>query len=171
MQEQLPRVTIYTDGGTAPNPGPGGYGVVVIHGHEKKPLSGGFRRTTNNRMEILAAIVGLESLRTRSDVTIHTDSRYLADAIEKGWARRWRRNSWQRNPDEKALNPDLWERLLLLCESHRVRFVWVKGHSGLIENEWCDHIATQARLQPDLPPDYGYEASQVLGKSASKFSE
>ncbi|MCL5781279.1 MAG: ribonuclease HI [Bacillota bacterium] len=153
MISDLKNVTIYTDGACSGNPGPGGYGVVMLYKDHRKEMSAGFRDTTNNRMEILAAIVGLESLQERCNVTIYTDSQYLINAIEKGWAKKWRANGWMRNKKEPALNADLWERLLKLCERHNVKFVWVRGHSGNPENERCDRLAVEASKQPDLPPD------------------
>lgn len=158
---ELKQVTIYTDGAAEPNPGPGGYGVVLICGPHRKELRGGFARTTNNRMEILAAIKGLEALKTPCQVRLHSDSRYLVDAMTLGWARRWRANHWKRNRHDKAINPDLWERLLLLCETHEVQFVWVKGHAGHRENERCDQLAVQAAQQADSPPDEGYKGQET----------
>ncbi|CCO09122.1 ribonuclease HI [Desulforamulus hydrothermalis] len=149
----LKEVIIYTDGACSGNPGPGGYGVVLLYKGHRKELSGGFRNTTNNRMEILAAIVGLEQLKERCSVTLYTDSQYLVNAIEQGWAKKWRANGWMRNKKEPALNADLWERLLKLLEYHQVKFVWVRGHAGNPENERCDRLAVEAARQPDLPPD------------------
>ena len=157
---QLPQVTIYTDGACIKNPGPGGYGIVLLYGKHRKELSGGFRLTTNNRMEILAAIVGLKALKTRCNVTIYSDSRYLVDAMMLGWAERWRANNWRRTKTEMAINPDLWRQLLELCPQHQVKFVWVQGHAGNIENERCDQLATQAAQQANLPPDEQYEAER-----------
>lgn len=151
-------VTIYTDGGALKNPGPGGYGAVLMYGDHRRELSGGFRHTTNNRMELLAAIEALRALKEPCVVTLHTDSRYLVDAIEKGWAKRWRARGWKRNEKEPALNPDLWAILLDLCAQHEVAFVWVRGHSGISENERCDALAQAAARQPNLPPDAVYEA-------------
>jgi ribonuclease HI len=153
----LKEVTIYTDGAAEPNPGPGGYGVVLICGVHRKELQGGFSHTTNNRMEILAAIRGLEALKTPCKVRLHSDSQYLVNAMTQGWARRWQANGWRRNRHDKAVNPDLWERLLLLCEKHEVQFLWVKGHAGHRENERCDKLAVQAIQQGRLPSDEGYE--------------
>jgi ribonuclease HI len=150
-------VTVYTDGGCIGNPGPGGYGVVILCDGKRRELSGGYRRTTNNRMEIMAAIAALQALRSRSRVTLYTDSQYLADAIGKGWARRWRANGWMRNRQEQALNPDLWAKLLDLCDRHEVTFTWVRGHAGNPENERCDRLSMQAAQQHSLPPDPGYE--------------
>lgn len=154
------RIDIYTDGSCIKNPGPGGYGVVLLHGQRRKELSGGFRFTTNNRMEILAAIKGLEELKKSSEVTLFSDSQYLVRAIEEGWAVRWKANGWKRNKKgEKALNPDLWDRMLAVCGRHEVVFKWVRGHSGVPENERCDHLANQAAHGSDLDPDQVYEAS------------
>ncbi len=157
--ENSKHVTIYTDGGALGNPGPGGYGAVLKYKDHRKELSGGFRHTTNNRMELLAAIEALRALKTRCDVTLHTDSRYLVDGITKGWAKRWRANGWMRNKKDEALNPDLWGELLDLCAKHTVKFVWVKGHAGNPENERCDELSKQAAVQSDLPPDTVYEAT------------
>jgi ribonuclease HI len=148
---------IWTDGACISNPGPGGYGIIFSRNGQKKAKSGGFRLTTNNRMEIMAAIVALETLKEKSRVTIHSDSQYLVQAVMKGWAKKWQGNNWMRNKKDKAINPDLWERLLNLCERHTIEFLWVKGHDSQTENEWCDQLAVQAARQPDLPIDAGYE--------------
>ena len=158
---QRTKVTIYTDGACIGNPGPGGYGVVLLFGEHRKELSGGYRRTTNNRMEILAAIVGLESLKEECRGTLYSDSQYVVNAVEKGWAWKWEANGWKRNKREEALNPDLWERLLRLCEYHDVEFRWVRGHAGNRENERCDQLATGAARQPNLLVDEGYEATSA----------
>jgi len=141
-------VTIYTDGGCIGNPGPGGYGVVLIKGKKRKELSGGFRRTTNNRMELMACIVGLSQLKSPAKLTLHSDSRYVVNGITKGWAKRWRSNNWMRTKEDPALNPDLWSRLLELCEAHDVKFVWVKGHAGHPENERADVLANRGVTDP-----------------------
>jgi ribonuclease HI len=151
------RTIIYTDGSSLGNPGPGGYGAVISSPEGNLELSGGFRKTTNNRMELLACIVGLEQIETPSAVALYSDSRYVVDGITKGWARRWRQNNWSKGSGGKALNIDLWERLLSLCDRHDVHFVWVKGHAGNPGNERCDQLATQAANRPDLPADDGYE--------------
>ena len=151
-------VTIYTDGGCINNPGPGGYGVVLKKGEKRKELSGGFRLTTNNRMELMACIVGLKRLRSPSKVVLYSDSKYVVYGITKGWAKRWRSNNWMRTKEAPALNPDLWSQLLDLCERHHVKFVWVKGHAGNRENERCDRLATKAASQRNLPPDKVYES-------------
>ena len=150
-------VIAYTDGSALGNPGPGGYGAILQHGNHEKELSGGFRHTTNNRMELLAAIEALKALKEPCHVTLHTDSQYLVNAMTKGWAQRWRRNGWMRNKKEPALNPDLWTELLDLCEVHDVDFVWVRGHAGDPRNERCDALAKQAAELPDLPRDTGYD--------------
>ena len=155
----LPNVTIYTDGSALGNPGPGGYGTVLLVDEHRKELSGGFRLTTNNRMEILGVIKGLEALAERCRVTVYSDSQYVVNAIEKGWARKWRAKGWMRNKKEKALNPDLWERLLDLVSQHDVAFNWVRGHDGVAENERADRLAVGAAQGVGLPPDEGYEAA------------
>lgn len=149
-------VTIYTDGACVGNPGPGGYGVVLKYGDHRKELSGGFSPTTNNRMELLAAIEGLAALKESCQVTLHSDSRYVVDGIAKGWAERWQENGWMRNKKEETINPDLWTRLLELCKAHDVEFKWVRGHAGNPDNERCDQLAVQASLKKNLPPDAGY---------------
>jgi len=154
--EKIKHVTIYTDGACIGNPGPGGYGAILLYQGHRKELSGGYRKTTNNRMEIMAAIVGLEALKNKCKVTLYSDSEYLVKAMSRGWAQRWRATGWKRNKREKALNPDLWERLLQLCEYHEVQFSWVKGHAGTPENTRCDELAMQAAQQPNLPGDEGY---------------
>lgn len=138
---ELKRVEIFTDGACSGNPGMGGYGTILRYKNTEKELSGGEENTTNNRMELMAAIVGLEALKEKCSVTIYSDSKYLVDAIEKGWAVKWRDNGWMRNKKDAALNPDLWERLLDLLEVHEASFVWVKGHAGHPENERCDRLA------------------------------
>ncbi len=159
---KLKEVLLYTDGACKRNPGPGGYGVVLRSGDQETILSGGYHLTTNNRMEMLAAILGLESLTAPSVVTITSDSKYLVDAVVKGWARKWRSNNWKKGDGSRALNPDLWTRMLDLCDRHQVRFVWVRGHDGHPENEQCDRLATAAAARGDLPADEVYESSSPL---------
>ena len=154
---ELKRVHIYTDGACRGNPGPGGYGTILVFEEKRRELSGGFRRTTNNRMEILGVVAGLQTLRYPCEVTVTTDSKYVHDAIVKGWAKRWRANNWRRHTGEPAVNPDLWARLLDLCAEHKVKFEWVKGHAGHPENERCDALSVAASKLPDLPIDTGYE--------------
>mgnify|MGYP001765935683 CR=1 FL=1 len=159
MTGEAKTVTLYTDGGALGNPGPGGYGAVLIYRGHRKELSGGFRLTTNNRMEIMGAIAGLRALKGRCTVTVYTDSQYLANAMTRGWAKRWRANGWKRNRTDRALNPDLWQELLDLCDRHAVTFSWVRGHAGTAENERCDRLSREAASKPDLPPDSGYETT------------
>jgi len=147
-------VTIYTDGACSGNPGPGGYGVVLKSGAQEKQLSAGFRKTTNNRMELRAVIAGLEALKRPCRVIVYSDSKYIVDAIELGWARRWEKNGWYRNKKEKALNTDLWMMLLEQLDRHQVKFRWVKGHSGHPENEICDKLAVQAAAGENLLDDF-----------------
>jgi len=155
---ELPAVIIYTDGACIGNPGPGGYAVVLIQGSHRKELSGGFRLTTNNRMELMAAIIGLQALRTRCAVTLYSDSQYLVEGITQGWAQQWRASRWRKSKG-KALNADLWEQLLNLCDRHEVRFIWVRGHTGDPENDRCDQLSVQAAQRQDLPADVVYEES------------
>ena len=140
----MKKVKIYTDGACSGNPGPGGYGVVLLYGEHKKELSGAYDNTTNNRMEIIAAIKGLESLKERCQVTVYSDSQYLVNAITKGWVKKWQANNWMRNKTEPAKNVDLWIRLLELLEKHQVEWVWVKGHADNELNNRCDELAVKA---------------------------
>ncbi|MCD6600173.1 MAG: ribonuclease HI [Dehalococcoidia bacterium] len=156
---ELKRVTVYTDGACIGNPGPGGYGVVLLYQDNREELSGGFCKTTNNRMEVMAAIVGLKTLKEKSKVKLYSDSAYLVKAMSEGWAERWRANGWMRNRKERARNTDLWERLLQLCKYHEVEFIWIKGHAANFENVRCDALAIQAAQQSGLPRDEGYEKS------------
>ncbi len=151
------QVTIYTDGAAEPNPGPGGYGIVLISGKHRKELSGGFRKTTNNRMELMAVIVAMESLKRPCNVKVYSDSKYVVDSVSRGSLMKWSRNNWYRAPGERAKNVDLWKRFLEAFERHTVEFKWVKGHAGVQENERCDELAVQAAQQYGLPPDTGYE--------------
>lgn len=150
-------VAIYTDGACLHNPGPGGYGVVLLYKEHRKELSGGFRRTTNNRMELMACLVGLQALKSKSSVVVYSDSQYVVYGMTKGWARKWRANNWQRNEIDQAQNADLWSSLLDLCERHEVKFVWVKGHAGNPENERCDRLSTQAARGKVLATDPGFQ--------------
>jgi len=145
-------ITIYTDGAASGNPGPGGYGTVLIYGKHRLEKSEGFRLTTNNRMELLAVIIGLESLKIPgSSVVIYTDSRYVADSVEKGWVFRWESKAFK-----KKKNPDLWIRFLRVYRQHKVRFVWIKGHASNPENEVCDRLAVEAYKKNKLLEDTGY---------------
>jgi ribonuclease HI len=148
------KVIIYTDGAARGNPGPGGYGVVLISGKHRLQISEGFRLTTNNRMELMAVITGLEALKkSGSDVTVYTDSRYVADAVEKGWVFQWESKLFK-----KKKNQDLWIRFLRIYRRHNVRFIWIKGHASNPENELCDNMAVQASGKADLLEDSGYSA-------------
>ena len=150
------KVIVYTDGACTGNPGKGGYGAVIIDGDRRKELSSGYKLTTNNRMEMMGAIAALESLPSNSKVKLHSDSKYIVDAIVKGWAKKWQANGWKRNKKEMAKNPDLWQELLDLCKIHDVEFVWVKGHAGIPENERCDRLAVAAANSNNLKIDRGY---------------
>lgn len=134
-------VTIYTDGACSGNPGPGGYGAILMYGQHKKELSGGDPNTTNNRMELMGVITALKALNRPCQVDLYTDSQYVVNAIEKGWAKKWQANGWMRNKKDKALNPDLWQTLLELLELHQVKFHWVKGHAENPYNNRCDELA------------------------------
>lgn len=149
----LKHVEIFTDGACSGNPGKGGYGVILKYNGVSKEMSEGFLLTTNNRMEILAAIKGLEALKEPCAVTLYSDSKYLVDSVNQGWLIKWQKNNWYRTKNEKAKNVDLFKRLLMLLDKHKVEFIWVKGHAGHIENERCDHLATSAILAENLSVD------------------
>ena len=138
----MKKVDIYTDGACRGNPGKGGWGAVLIYGDKKKEMSGGEKETTNNRMELTAAIEALSALKEPCKVTMTSDSQYLINGITKGWAVSWRKNGWKKSDKSPALNPDLWQKLLDLLEIHDVEFIWVKGHAGHPYNERCDELAT-----------------------------
>jgi len=147
-----PKITIYTDGAARGNPGPGGYGIVMLSGEHRKELSEGFVYTTNNRMELLAVIVALETLKIPGcEVTIYTDSKYVADAVTKGWVFNWVKKRFKGKK-----NPDLWMRFLEIYKKHLVRFIWVKGHANNPLNERCDELAVEASFGANLPDDTGY---------------
>ena len=155
----MARITVHTDGSASGNPGPGGYGVVLESGKHRKELWGGYRRTTNNRMELLAVIVALEALKGDGhDVLVVSDSKYVVDAVEKGWL-----FDWEKKGFAKKKNPDLWRRFLRAYRRHTVRFQWVKGHNGHPLNELCDRLAVAAGQQPHLEVDQGYEAQEAGG--------
>ena len=146
-------ITIYTDGASRGNPGPGGYGVVLKYKQHRKELSEGFRLTTNNRMELLAVIKGLEALKGEGhDVVVYSDSKYVVEAIEKGWV--W---GWEKKGFKGKKNPDLWKKLISLYRKHRISFKWLKGHAGDPENERCDELAVQSAMGRNLKADEGYE--------------
>ncbi len=152
----MKNIEIYTDGACSKNPGPGGYGIVFLYNGARKELSKGYKLTTNNRMEMLAVIVALKTLKEKCNVRLYSDSKYVIDSITKGWVYNWQKNNWQRNKKEMAQNIDLWEELLPLLEKHNVEFIWVKGHSNNIENERCDYLARSAILNGDLLEDKNY---------------
>ncbi|NHM28375.1 ribonuclease HI [Desulfofundulus sp. TPOSR] len=154
----LPEVEIYTDGACSGNPGPGGYGVVLRYGNHIKEISGGYAQTTNNRMELMAVIEGLRALKRPCRVTIYTDSRYIVDAMTRGWVRRWQANGWRRENGEPAKNADLWRQILSLASKHRITWVWVKGHADNIYNNRCDQLAVEASRRASLPVDPGFQA-------------
>lgn len=149
-------VIMYTDGASRGNPGPGGYGVVLKYGAHRKELSEGFRKTTNNRMELLAVIKGLEALtREGIPITVYSDSKYVVEAVEKGWLWGWVKKNFK---DKK--NPDLWKRFIPAYKRNKVKFKWVKGHAGNAENERCDELAVQSAEGPNLLVDHGFESQQ-----------
>jgi ribonuclease HI len=152
------KIIMYTDGAASGNPGPGGYGVILQAGNHYKEFSEGFRMTTNNRMELLAVIVGLEKLKFEgTEVLVYTDSRYVCDAVEKGWL-----FSWEKVRFKKKKNPDLWIRFLKVYRKHTVKFQWVKGHANIPGNERCDQLAVDASKKAKLLVDTGYE-QQIEG--------
>ncbi|HAZ01406.1 MAG: ribonuclease HI [Bacteroidetes bacterium GWA2_40_14] len=154
------KITLYTDGAASGNPGPGGYGAVLLSGPFRKELSEGFRLTTNNRMELLAVIVGLEALKNPDcEVTVYSDSKYVIDAVEKDWLQGWVKTGFK-----KKKNPDLWKRYLKVASQHRIKFIWVKGHAGIPENERCDQLAVEASQKPNLPVDKAYEDGTASGE-------
>lgn len=149
----MTRVTIYTDGSCLGNPGPGGYGAVLVYGDNRKELSQGYRNTTNNRMELLAVITALDSLTRSCSVDLYTDSKYVQQAITKNWLGNWQKNGWKTSAKKPVKNQDLWQRLLPLIKKHDVSFRWVKGHAGHPENERCDDLARTAASGSDLLDD------------------
>ena len=152
MTDKQP-ITIYTDGASSGNPGPGGYGIVLISGKHRKEVSEGFRLTTNNRMELLAVIIALEMIKyERAKITLYTDSKYVADAVNKGWVFEWEKKRFKNKK-----NPDLWKRFLKIYRKHDVTFVWVRGHNNNKENEKCDQLAVEAYKYGNLQIDTAYE--------------
>lgn len=153
----LKHVTMYTDGACKGNPGPGGYGLVLTFGDHRKEFSGGFRKTTNNRMELLACIEGLKALRYPCQVTIYSDSKYVVQAVEDRWINGWMARGWVTKAKEPVKNKDLWLEFIGLLNRHTVNMVWVKGHAGNKENERCDVLATEYAAKADLPQDEVFE--------------
>lgn len=152
------RINIYTDGSARGNPGPGGYGIILEYKGNIKEISEGFQLTTNNRMELLAVIVGLESIKKKShDISVFSDSKYVVEAINKGWVFNWEKKNFI-----KKKNPDLWRRFLQIYHTLKVKFIWVKGHAGHIQNERCDELAVIASKSQVLKIDLGYEKSKNI---------
>ncbi|MEZ4711241.1 MAG: ribonuclease HI [Caldilineaceae bacterium] len=160
QSESRKEVILFTDGACEPNPGQGGYGVVLIYGKHRRELMGGYRLTTNNRMELLASIQGLEALKEPCKVKLYSDSQYLVNAINLEWVNRWKSKNWQ-----KVKNADLWKKLLEQCEKHQVKFAWIKGHAGNINNERCDLLATRASKSKNLMIDVVYEATSIQNRT------
>jgi ribonuclease HI len=157
----LTKVTMWTDGACVGNPGPGGYAAVLRCGEHRREVSGGVRRTTNNRMELLAVIAGLRALKYRCAVTVHSDARYVVDGVMTGSARRWQAQGWVQG-GRLVPNADLWQQLLEECARHEVLLCWVKGHAGEVDNERCDRLSERAARAADLPADVGYESRDTL---------
>ena len=137
----MKKINIYTDGACSGNPGPGGWGAILEYNDNKKEISGGEANTTNNRMELTALISALELLKEPCEVVVTSDSKYVLDALSKGWAKSWQKNNWKRSNKQPALNPDLWEKLLVQEKRHKLSYVWIKGHAGHKQNERCDELA------------------------------
>ena len=150
---ELPRVTIYTDGSCLGNPGPGGYAAILLAGDHRLELSQGYAGTTNNRMELMAAIAGLETLKVKSAVELVTDSQYVKKAFTDRWLVGWKKNGWRTAAKQPVKNQDLWRRLDALIQAHEVSWRWVRGHAGHTENERCDELARAAAAKPGLPKD------------------
>jgi ribonuclease HI len=152
----MPHIKLFTDGAAKGNPGPGGYGVVLLFGNHRKEISAGYRLTTNNRMELLAVIVGLEAITTNAyEIIVYTDSKYVTEAVNQKWVFGWEKKNFA-----KKKNPDLWIRFLKVYRKHKVSFVWVKGHADNAENNRCDELAVQASLSSELLIDDWFEANQ-----------
>ena len=154
----MPTVKLFADGAASGNPGPGGFGTVLQSGKHEKEISGGFRRTTNNRMELMAVIEGLKALTViPCDVCVVSDSKYVVDAFEKNWISGWQKRQWK-----NVKNPDLWKQLIVLVDKHKVTWQWIKGHAGHAENERCDQLAVRARMKTNLPIDAFFEAQEGM---------
>ena len=161
----MAQITMYTDGSSLGNPGPGGYGVVLISGPYRKEITAGYRLTTNNRMELMAVIVGLEALTKPCQVTVVSDSKYVTDAFNQHWIEGWLKNNWKNSQKKPVKNKSLWLRLLKAMEPHQVSFTWIKGHAGHPENERCDALAVAAGAGAvaagmQLPQDPGYQPDE-----------
>lgn len=160
---------IYTDGSCLGNPGPGGWAAILLlpGTAHRREMSGGFRKTTNNRMEIMAVLESLGALKENCEVDLYTDSQYVRNAVEKGWLASWRKNNWKKADKKPVLNVDLWQRAVDLLNMHKVRLHWVRGHAGNGENERCDELARTRAQDPDLPPDSGFEMSVARNSQPS----
>ncbi len=158
----MSQVIIYTDGACSGNPGPGGYGAILQSGKHSRELSQGYRRTTNNRMELMAVIASLHILTRACEVTLYSDSRYVVDAIEKGWAKSWKARGWKKADKQPAMNADLWALALEQLGKHKVKLVWVKGHASNPNNNRCDEIAVAATKSTSLLVDEGYETAKEI---------
>tara|TARA_R110002033_G_scaffold171040_2_gene215394 strand:+ start:2510 stop:3247 length:738 start_codon:yes stop_codon:yes gene_type:complete len=164
---EIPDIELFSDGGAEPNPGKGGFGVILSYKGKQKEFFKGYELTTNNRMELMGVIFGLEQLKTKSNVQVFTDSKYVINGITKGWAEKWKKNGWKRKKNVPAINSDLWDRLLNAISEHNVEFNWVKGHSGHIENERCDTLANNGINSHELIEDVGYEPKEVDNEQSS----
>ena len=161
QENNVKTVTIYTDGACSGNPGPGGWGAILMYGPHKKELSGGEAQTTNNRMELMAVIVALEALNRPCEVEVHSDSQYVVNAFNKHWIDGWKKRGWKTANKQPVKNRDLWERLLTAKSKHKVEFIWVKGHAGHELNERCDELATTAADGSNLDIDTGFNESDL----------
>ena len=159
----MKRVSIYTDGSCLGNPGPGGWAALLtLEGTaHSKEIAGGYRLTTNNRMEIMAVVAALAALRESCEVALFTDSQYVANAVEKGWLASWRKNGWVKADRKPVRNADLWQALLPELDRHKVQLRWIQGHAGHPENERCDFLARDFASRADLPPDPGFRAEDL----------
>lgn len=156
MNEKMPAVQIYTDGACSGNPGPGGYGCILIYQKHTKEISGGYNLTTNNRMELMGIIKGLEQLKKPCNIDLYTDSRYIVDAFNRGWIRSWMNKDWKKSDGYPVKNVDLWKRLMELAKPHKINWIWVKGHAENELNDRCDRMAVKASKGENLPDDPGY---------------
>lgn len=152
----MDKITIYTDGSSRGNPGPGGYGAVLLFGKHRKEIFQGYKNTTNNRMELLAAIESLSCLKKKCEVELFSDSQYVVKAVKQGWLKNWKKNNWRNSTKKAVKNSDLWKRLDKLLNQHKVNFSWVEGHAGVKENEVCDELATNSAQSSNLLVDSGY---------------
>jgi len=158
----MKKITLYSDGSSRGNPGPGGYGVVLEYGKHTRELSQGFRTTTNNRMELLGVIAALETLKEECEVTVVSDSKYVIDAVKQGWLAGWKNNGWSRGKNQTLKNKDLWQRMDVIIPRHKITWQWVKGHAGHPQNERCDELATIAADSNELDIDQNFEDEQRL---------